>query len=173
MKTTRIILVCIFLTIILLPYQIGQSQYNPGSINLNISTSVNRPDTNSDTIFLPLINKPWLNPQTGSCHFGITVLYGMTGYDLSLLGVETYLDWGNKNKNNAVADNIQYIRVINVGDASYASNLNALPTKLATYPGSVWIIGNEPDSEVTFQDHISAETYAEPILRHGHAHPGK
>ena len=89
------------------------------------------------------------------------MVYGMTGYDLSLLGVGTYLDWGNKNKNNEVAANIQYIRVVNVDDASYASNLNALPTKLATYPGSVWIIGNEPDSEVTFQDHISAETYAE------------
>ena len=129
MKTSRIVLLSFLLSIMLLPYQIGQSQS--------------------------------LNPQTGNCHFGITIPYDVDSYDLSILGVDSYLDWASGQKSSAVADNIQYIRVIRVDDANYATNLAAIPTLIATYPGSIWIIGNEPDSQVTFQDHVSAEVYAQ------------
>jgi hypothetical protein len=82
-------------------------------------------------------------------------------YDLSILGVEGYLNWNHGQKSSAVPGNIQYYRVVNVSDAAYAGNLQELPNLVSSYPGTVWIIGNEPDSQVTYQDHISAESYAD------------
>ena len=97
---------------------------------------------------------------SGGCHFAITVPDGITNYDLSSIGVGSYLDWGI-NRNRSVASNIGYSRVILVDNKSYTQSALTLPTKLSANPGAVWIIGNEPDSEVSYQDHVTAETYAE------------
>jgi hypothetical protein len=48
-----------------------------------------------------------------------------------------------------------------VNDKSFLQDLASLPAMLAKNPGAFWIIGNEPDSEVIYQDHISAEVYGE------------
>ncbi len=169
MKIKRIVLTSFLLSIMLLPFPIGQNQIYGKSFDLNTFTSLGRPDSGIMTNLLPISSTsnsadPALRAQTGSCHFGMTVPYGaafMNGYDLSILGIDTYLDWGNKSKSSAVADNIQYLRVLQVSDASYAYNYQALPSRLAAYPGSVWLIGNEPDAEVNIQDSISAESYAD------------
>jgi hypothetical protein len=94
------------------------------------------------------------------CHFGIAVLNSVNGYDLSGLGVGHYLDWGHQ-RNNSVAGNIDYYSVVNVSDSKYPAELLALNTDLDSLKGATWIIGNEPDSEVDYQDHVSAESYAE------------
>ena len=165
MKTTRIILVSIFISILLLPYQIGKIQAHDQSSDLNDSVPMDRPDlTNAKPLSLSSTAKsgaPVIGTQTGSCHFGITTMYGSTGYDFSVIGVDGYIDWSYKAKSSEVADNIQYYRVINLGDTYYTWFLQSLPSLLSTYPGSIWIIGNEPDSQVSYQDHISAEVYAE------------
>ena len=156
-------MISIFLTMLLLPYPAGYIQANRALPQAQSPTTLESPDLDENTIWLPSVRNYKENApmtQTG-CHFGITTPYSVDGYDLSTLGVDSYLDWGQYNKNSTVADNIQYYRVINVSDAKYASNLAMLPTLVSTYPGSVWIIGNEPDSEVAYQDHISAESYAE------------
>ena len=169
MKITRIVLASFLLSIILLTFQIGQNQIYAKFLDLNIANSVIRTDSAVNTN-LPLASSlsnplaPALRPQTGSCHFGLTVPSGPSGedgYDLSILGIDTYLDWGNSYKNSAVADNIQYIRVINVSDAEFDSNLRSLPPRLKAYPGAVWLIGNEPDAEVKVQDNITAKSYAD------------
>lgn len=95
---------------------------------------------------------------SGMCHFGIGAPYGVKGYDLSLLGVGGYLDWG-RYRHSSVPDAIRYFSVLNVSDEAYQDLPQNLPAILARNPGGVWIIGNEPDSEVRYQDHISAETY--------------
>jgi hypothetical protein len=166
MKTSRLVLAAIFLLLLLLPSRIGQSDAYGKSLPVNASASSDRPDLGISTNRLPVssefnpLTSPLL-PQTGSCHFGITVPYGTSQYNLSILGIESYLDWSHNSKGSTVAGNIQYYRVLQVDDTSYAGHLAALPTLLSSYPGSVWIIGNEPDSEVAYQDHISAQTYAE------------
>lgn len=98
-------------------------------------------------------------PVEGLCHFGIGAASGVGGYDLSTLGVGGYLDWG-LSRNREVPDNIHYFNVLNVSDSAYAAQPASLPNRLAKTPGAFWIIGNEPDSEVRYQDHISAESYA-------------
>ena len=165
MNITRIILTSFFLSIMLLSYQTGQSRANTQPFNLNPSISDHSLDLDSKMNPLPISSKAnsiatALTTQTGSCHFGITVPLGANGYDLSILGVDSYLDWQGDVKNSSVADNIQYIRVLRVSDAQFASQLAALPAHLLAYPGSTWIIGNEPDAEVKHQDNITAESYA-------------
>jgi hypothetical protein len=98
-------------------------------------------------------------PYSDLCHFGVGLALGLSGYDLSILGVGGYLDWGTK-RIVSVPANIQYFHVINVSDRAYPSMLRNLPGLIAKNPGATWIIGNEPDSEVRYQDHISTESYA-------------
>ena len=95
-----------------------------------------------------------------TCHFGIAVVNSVNDYDLSTLGVGSYLDW-SRLRNSSVPANIDYYNVLNVGDINYAAIKAQLPGLLMSNPGATWLIGNEPDAEVTYQDHVSAETYGE------------
>jgi len=164
MKITRIVSTVILLSAMLLAFQIGPVQTYYGSSDLrgsnpieelNLSVKTNQLPSSS-TLYLPFVS----SAQTGTCHFGITAVNGVAGYDLSILGIDNYLDWGYT-RTGSVASNIQYYPVIIVSDFAYAGNLQVLPSLLAANRGATWIIGNEPDSEVTYQDHISAETYAD------------
>ena len=98
-------------------------------------------------------------PVVDLCHFGIGLALGVSGYDLSILGVGGYLDWG-VTRSKSVPENILYFYVLNVSNQAYPGVLKNLPALIAKNPGAFWIIGNEPDSEVNYQDHISAESYA-------------
>ena len=100
---------------------------------------------------------PTAAPQT--CHFGLAVVIPFASYDLSTLGIGSYLDFG-RIRNSSVPANIDYFRVQYLG-GNFAGLKKAFPVILSRYPGSTWIIGNEPDSEVTYQDHLLAETYAQ------------
>ena len=103
--------------------------------------------------------QPFTTPQT--CHFGIAAVPPFTSYDFSTLGVGSYVDF-TRNRNSSVPANIDFYRVVYIGGSvtSYNSLKNALPSILAQNPGSTWIVGNEPDSEVTYQDHMAADFYA-------------
>jgi hypothetical protein len=94
------------------------------------------------------------------CRFGISAPKGANSYDLTSLGVGAFLDWRSA-RPASLPVNINYIHVLNVGDDDIANTLSTLPDQLADHPGAVWIIGNEPDAEVTYQDHITAEVYAQ------------
>jgi hypothetical protein len=114
-----------------------------------------------NSTILPVKSQPGMvTTSQVSCHFGITVPKGTAGYDLSVLGVDSYLDWGT-NRNSAIPAHIEHIKVLQVGDATYGIWAARLPGLLSTYPGSVWIIGNEPDAVYANQDIITAEVYAD------------
>jgi hypothetical protein len=104
------------------------------------------------------------------CRFGITVANwafmknyvpneSVARYDLPLVGVGYYLDW-SFNRNASVPGYINFTHVLNVRDDLFAPTLASLPSLVTTYPGAIWIIGNEPDSPVD-QDNTTAETYAD------------
>ena len=100
-----------------------------------------------------------------ACHFGIAVLDNLhspwAGVDLSTLGAGSYLNWGHV-ETMPPAANINYMRVINLFDDPYYTYVKSgLPSWVESYPGSTWLVGNEPDSETSDQNHISAETYAQ------------
>jgi len=165
MKITRIVSTVILLSAMLVALQIRPIQAYYGSSDLRGSNPIKDPNLSVETNRLSsrsTSDSPALEiiTQTGTCHFGITAPYGVAGYDLSILGVDSYLDWSHT-RTSSVAANIQYYPMTRVSDSTYERDLQALPSLLTANPGATWIIGNEPDSEVTYQDHISAETYAE------------
>ncbi len=99
-------------------------------------------------------------PANPTCHFSVGTALGVNGYDIQSLGVGSYLDWG-RYRSISVPASINYNRVLRLSDAEFTNTLNGLDALIPSNKGVVWIIGNEPDSEVTYQDHVSAQVYAE------------
>ena len=102
----------------------------------------------------------------GDCRFGINVgnwgfipNESVAKYDLSTVGVGYYLDY-YYTRNPSVPGNIHYTYMLRVNDTAYPNILPILPNLVKNNPGSIWIIGNEPDS-INDQDNVTAETYAD------------
>jgi hypothetical protein len=116
----------------------------------------------STSFFLVDIKPTLAEGQTdnGSCHFAITTPLGVSGYDLSVLGVGSYYNWGVYGY-SSVPGNIEHVAGIHVKDGVYDSVKSNLPTWVAANPGKVWIIGNEPDTWHSGQDNVVPEVYAE------------
>ena len=102
MKLTSIVLATILISILLIPFQTGQIWDYDKSFYLKPNDTSNRLNPGKNSTRLPITSISNLNPaltaQTGSCHFGITVPKGLVGYDLSILGVDSYLDWWHNPK---------------------------------------------------------------------------
>lgn len=94
------------------------------------------------------------------CRFGITSPTGSEGYNIASLGIGSYLDWGAAS-NPSLPEGIEYIRVLRVRDDVYPDTLAKLPGWIDAYPGSVWVVGNEPDTKYENQDALTAEVYAD------------
>jgi hypothetical protein len=94
-----------------------------------------------------------------ACHFGITSPLGSEGYDLSSLGAGSYLDWGAAT-NPSLPEGVEYIRVLRLRDDVYADTLANLTGWVEANPGSVWMVGNEPDTTYGNQDSLLPEVYA-------------
>ncbi len=98
--------------------------------------------------------------MTLACRFGITSVHGYDGYPLESLGVAAYLDWGASG-NPDLPPGIEYIRVLRLRDDLYPQELAGLPALLAAHPGSLWVVGNEPDTTYGGQDDLLPEVYAD------------
>ena len=94
------------------------------------------------------------------CRFGITSPYGSGGYDIASLGVGSLLDWGAAN-DPVLPEGVEYIRVLRVRDDLYGQTLAGLPTWIQAHQGSVWVVGNEPDTTYGNQDALLPEVYAD------------
>ncbi len=95
-----------------------------------------------------------------ACRFGITSALGSDGYDIARIGVGFYLDWGAGSIPN-LPTGVEYIRVLRLRDDVYQYTLASLPNWVQAYPGSVWVVGNEPDTTYEGQDALLAEVYAD------------
>ena len=107
--------------------------------------------------------QPNAGDATSSCHFGLTIPWGFdtaADYDLSLLGIDSYLDW-TINRNPAVNPKIDFIRVVNVSNSAYPNTRSNMADWVNTNRGKVWIIGNEPDTVYENQDGITPESYGQ------------
>ncbi len=94
------------------------------------------------------------------CRFGITSIMGSDGYDISSLGIGSYLDWGAVNNPNLPAG-VEYIHVLRLRDDLYDQTRASLPTWVDSNLGSVWVVGNEPDTRYGNQDALLPEVYAD------------
>jgi len=98
------------------------------------------------------------------CHFGINNPYPFTNnYDMTLLGADSYINWSVE-PDPLEPQNFQHIKVLRVRNNVYNATKTNLPAQLASSPGSVWIIGNEPDTIFEEQDNLFPEVYAQRFL---------
>jgi hypothetical protein len=105
-----------------------------------------------------------LSTAVTACRFGITSPLGREGYDIASLGVGSYLDWEAVG-NPSLPEGREYIHVLRVRDDLFEQTLANLPAWVDSHPGSVWVIGNEPDTTYSGQDALLAEVYAERYLQ--------
>jgi hypothetical protein len=94
------------------------------------------------------------------CRFGITSPSGSDGYNIVSIGVGSYLDWG-AGSTPFLPTGVEYIRVLFLRDDLYPQTLANLPNLVQAHQGSVWVVGNEPDTTYEHQDALLAEVYAD------------
>jgi hypothetical protein len=100
-----------------------------------------------------------------NCRFGVTARQNISTFDTAALNIGWYVDWGI----SAVPvepGNIEYVQMVRVRqdgtsgwDFRAEQSWSTISTAIANNPGSIWLIGNEPDSP--FQDDMVAESYAQ------------
>jgi hypothetical protein len=100
-----------------------------------------------------------------ACRIGINAPLAVDGYDINSLRIASLLDWGAVN-NPTLPDGVEYIRVLRLRDDLYPGTLANLPGWVQANPGSVWVVGNEPDTTYedqpgSGQDGLLPEVYAD------------
>jgi len=98
--------------------------------------------------------------SNAACRFGITSVHGTDGYDIASIGVGSYLDWVPTSNSNLPAG-MEYVRTLRVRNDLYANTLANLNSWVSSHTGSVWLVGNEPDTTYGGQDALIPEVYAE------------
>ena len=100
-----------------------------------------------------------------ACRIGIDAPLPTAGYDIASLRIASLMDWGAVN-NPSLPEGVEYIRVLRLRDDLYPDTLANLPAWVEANPGSVWVVGNEPDttyeeSPGNGQDALLPEVYAD------------
>jgi hypothetical protein len=73
------------------------------------------------------------------------------------LGAMWYLDWQVLDRSPKVR--VEHWQTVRLSETGFRPDLKRIQALAERYPGSVWLIGNEPDA--ILQDNISPERYAE------------
>ena len=101
-------------------------------------------------------------PPPGRERFGVGVPAGAAGpitdYAVEQLGIGWYLNWWVE-VNPHRPDGVAFWQMIRVSEEGYRPGPMAICAAAEANPGSVWLIGNEPD--VLWQDNTTPERYAE------------
>jgi hypothetical protein len=95
-----------------------------------------------------------------ACRMAIDAPLDIGESDIASLGVASLLDWGAVN-NPSLPEGVEYIRVLRLRDDLYPETLANLPAWVKANPGSVWVVGNEPDTTYENQDALLPEVYAD------------
>ncbi len=94
-----------------------------------------------------------------NCHFGTGQVYrSIMSYSVSSLNLGWYLNWAALG-NPPRPGGIEYAQMLHVSDGGYSPSGSALANRIALNPGSLWLVGNEPDC--IFQDNVLPQTYAQ------------
>jgi len=111
--------------------------------------------------YLPLLAREDGQGTFPNCRLGIG-LGGAPGYDVASLYMGWYLDW-TAALTPTRPNRSEYAQMIRLrptfGGYTYTPSLATLYAIVNANPGSIWLIGNEPDSP--FQDNLTPELYAE------------
>jgi len=94
-----------------------------------------------------------------NCRFGLALSSAsIDAYSVGPLNLGWYLDWAS-NTDPLRPNGTEYAQMVRVRNSGYTPSGSRLLAIIAANPGSIWLIGNEPDSPV--QDNISPEVYAQ------------
>ncbi len=122
------------------------------------------PYVNGDALdprqYLPLVFKDYyrLPPWSGTARFGFGVAVNpVEEYDVSLLGAQWYNNFRFRSDPPPLCD-LEYVQVIRLSGSGYSPGQKAIETYALARPGTLWLIGNEPDAPL--QDCITPEQYA-------------
>lgn len=98
-------------------------------------------------------------PPQGRERFGVGVPVGpITDYPVERLGIGWYLNW------QVVVDpprpgDVEFWQTVRVSEEEFRPDAATIRVAARANPGSVWLVGNEPD--VAWQDGVTPERYAE------------
>ena len=103
-----------------------------------------------------------LKPRDLQSRLGVGIAQGATDWTFDeamaqRLGMGWYLDWHVQAK-PVRSDGLEFAQMIRVHGSSFSPSRAEIATALAANPGSLWLIGNEPD--VLWQDKTTPEDYA-------------
>ena len=94
----------------------------------------------------------------GRTRWGVGVAIGpISRYNVSALRLGWYLDW-NTNLQPSRPDNAEYAQMVRLVNGELFPATDKLTLIARANPGSLWLIGNEPD--VMWQDNTDPPTYA-------------
>jgi hypothetical protein len=89
----------------------------------------------------------------------VSRLHGrITDYDLASLGIGWYTDWGTQ-LHPLRPDGVEYVQLVWIEDGQPTLSNEKLGLIVESNPGSLWLIGNEP--ECTHQGNSAPEQYAQ------------
>jgi len=111
--------------------------------------------------WLPLVMKNYyrLPPWSGTARFGFGVVKNpVEEYDVSPLGADWYVDFGFRDDPPPLLD-MEYAQTIRLSESGYAPNQAAIEKYARAQPGTLWLIGNEPDAPA--QDCVTPQQYAQ------------
>jgi len=94
--------------------------------------------------------------------FGVGVAreYGdITDYDVGSLHIGWYMDWSYR-ADPPHPEGIEYVQLVRVRPEWFPPNWTTLGEAVRANPGSLWLIGNEPDASPGIMDCQAPETYA-------------
>lgn len=120
------------------------------------------------TLFLPLVAREYLPPSGRLCRFGVGAGPDIGNYAVNSLRIGWYVDW-TATMSPARPGGITYVPIIRLrqtGPDSYAYSPSGhtLSATVASNPGALWLIGNEPDRrhwQDSLEPHVYAQAYHE------------
>lgn len=130
--------------------------------------AISSKETTTYTLYLPLIMHEYLPPSGRLCRFGVGAGSDIGNYAVNSLRIGWYVDW-TATMSPTRPGGITYMPIIRLrqtGPDSYAYSPsgNALSATVASNPGALWLIGNEPDRrhwQDSLEPHVYAQAYHE------------
>ena len=94
-----------------------------------------------------------------NCHFGAGERYRpVMSYTISSLNLGWYVDWKTQTS-PARPGGVEYVQMLHVSGTAYSPSGLTLADRIAANPGTLWLIGNEPDC--IYQDQVLPQDYAQ------------
>jgi hypothetical protein len=112
--------------------------------------------------YLPLALKRHyrLPPWSGNARFGFCVKANpVEQYDVSRLDADWYVAYAGFRADPPPLLDLEFVQIIRLGDRFNPPGKEAVERYAATQPGTLWLIGNEPDAPA--QDCVTPSQYAE------------